>query len=94
MFHVKKITTDTVTEDKYSGGAVFIADCTGGDVTLTLSTLANTGTTLFAKKEDSSNNLFTIDGGGVDIDGCDSIDIVVQNEAYMIVRSDDGWEIV
>ena len=94
MFHVHKITADTVSSDAYLNGSVFVADCTGGDVRLTLSTLANTGTTLFAKKEDNSSNAFILDGDSVLVDGCEEIEITIQNEAYMIVRSDDGWEIV
>lgn len=95
MFSVEKISSTTTSSDKLSVGAVYVVDCTNGDVTVTLSNKMNTGSVFFVKKEDDSDNVVIVDGDGIPVDGnsC-GIEICIQNEAYMIVRSDDGWEVV
>lgn len=94
MFHVDKITSDTTTPDAFTTGIVYIVDTSDGDVRVTLSDKLNVGSLAFIKKDDSSNNKVIVDGDSFEIDGCAEIDIVVQDEAYMIVKFTDGWHII
>ena len=94
MFHVEKIHADTTTPDAFTTGLVYIVDTTSGDVRVTLSDKLNVGAVAFIKKDDNSNNAVIVDGSGFLIDGCSEIEIVVQDEAYMIVKFTDGWHIV
>lgn len=89
-----KISTDTTTPDAFTTGLVYIVDTSDSDVRITLSDKLNVGAVAFIKKDDDSNNSVIVDGGSFTIDGCEEIEIVIQDEAYMIVKFTDGWHVI
>lgn len=94
MFHAVKISADTTTSDELATGIAYIVDASGGSITLTLSDKLNDGATFFVKKQDDSDNIVTVRGETTLIDNCEQADLLIKDEAIMLVKHPDGWQIL
>ena len=77
-------------------GALVLADASSGALTITLPTVATAlaGFPLRVKKVDTSSNIVTVDGAGVEtIDGETTFPLLARNDAVLVVASATAWNI-
>lgn len=67
-------------------------DTSGGDVTVLLPTTAGDGEDVQVKHLVSGNRL-TLDGQGIDIDGVPTVDTIIPDEHFRVVRGNTQWDL-